>query len=489
LADLFALGAFVLVAPGLGNLLYPSILAAAAAFLALVGGGSLRPRLAPELGREGGRLAAQVTLPILLVTMALGRSSLASLDHRIAVAVGFVFGGRFVSYRILPVLRRRRWLVERTVLVGSGPAGLRLAQALVEHPEYGLEIAGVVDDAPPTAPIPWLGSIDRLWDVVAEQGVRRLIVCFSTTTAEELVGVLRASNDPKLVISIVPRLFELPATPRSVTEWVWGVPLVPMRSLARHRLASWNKRVLDVMAATLLLPFAAPLLVAIAVAVRFTSPGPILFRQRRVGRGGRCFEMVKFRSMQLNDQSDTQWAVAGGNGLTPVGRVLRDTCLDELPQLFNVLRGDMSLVGPRPERPHFVEQFGATISNYHHRHRVRPGLTGWAQIHGLYGDTSIEDRVRFDNHYIEHWSLAEDLRILATTSVAVFRRTRRGEPWLPPPGEAAPSESRSSRRLRSRTTFRAGRPAAISLTRLPRRQSGSSGTIAGRVSEPESSSR
>ncbi len=162
----------------------------------------------------------------------------------------------------------------------------------------------------------------------------------------------------------------------------------------------------------------------VALAVKFSSPGSILFRQRRVGQDGHEFELLKFRTLRHNDESDTQWSVIGDTRLTAIGRFLRRTSLDELPQLWNVLRGDMSLIGPRPERPFFVARFSADIDGYKHRHRLPVGLTGWAQVHGLRGDTSIEARTRFDNHYIEHWSIWRDLVILGRTAAEVVRGAR-----------------------------------------------------------------
>jgi lipopolysaccharide/colanic/teichoic acid biosynthesis glycosyltransferase len=162
----------------------------------------------------------------------------------------------------------------------------------------------------------------------------------------------------------------------------------------------------------------------VAVAVKLSSPGPVLFRQRRVGEAGRAIEVPKFRTMRVNGDSDTQWSPVGDDRITPVGRLLRRTSLDELPQLWTVLRGDMSLVGPRPERPHFVERFSVDVDGYRDRHRVPAGLTGWAQVHGLRGDTSISERVRFDNHYIEHWSVWRDVVVLARSAAEVMRGTR-----------------------------------------------------------------
>jgi lipopolysaccharide/colanic/teichoic acid biosynthesis glycosyltransferase len=172
----------------------------------------------------------------------------------------------------------------------------------------------------------------------------------------------------------------------------------------------------------LLLPLA-PVLALCALAVRLEGGTGVIFRQKRVGLDGRVFELLKFRSMKASDdESATQWTVAADARIGPVGRTLRRTSMDELPQLINVLRGDMTLVGPRPERPHFVSQFTDELPRYVARHRVPAGLTGWAQIHGLRGDTSMKDRIRFDNYYIENWSLWLDIKILVRTVTAVLRR-------------------------------------------------------------------
>jgi exopolysaccharide biosynthesis polyprenyl glycosylphosphotransferase len=184
------------------------------------------------------------------------------------------------------------------------------------------------------------------------------------------------------------------------------------------------KRVFDSGISALMLVLLSPLYGLLALTVKVTSPGPIYFRQRRIGKNGREVEVLKFRSMRVNNESDTQWSVNDDERVTKVGGIMRKTSLDELPQLWNVLRGDMSLVGPRPERPFFVEQFEQEVPRYGDRHRVPVGLTGLAQVNGLRGDTSIEDRAWFDNHYIENWSVAGDLVILARTAGAVVRQVR-----------------------------------------------------------------
>ncbi len=199
------------------------------------------------------------------------------------------------------------------------------------------------------------------------------------------------------------------------------------RSLAVSRALAWFlKRLLETFVAGVALVLLSPVWLVIALAVWSSSRGPVLFRQRRVGRGGRPFNLLKFRTMEVNTDSDTTWSVDTDSRITPVGRFLRDTSLDELPQLLNVLGGQMALVGPRPERPYFVRQFGAEVPDYAARHRVRPGITGWAQVHGLRGDSSIPDRVRLDNDYIDNWSLRRDAVIVVRTVVEMAGFMRPG---------------------------------------------------------------
>jgi len=188
------------------------------------------------------------------------------------------------------------------------------------------------------------------------------------------------------------------------------------------------KNLIDRAAAAVGLLLLAPVLSAVALVIKLTSPGPVLFRQRRIGRDGSAFELLKFRSMRVGGGAWTgpvngqaPGGIEGEDRRTPVGRLLRRTSIDELPQLWNVLCGDMSLVGPRPERPEYVERFGYEFERYHDRHRVKSGITGWAQVNGLRGKTELEDRIEWDNYYIENWTLALDFKILARTIVAVFR--------------------------------------------------------------------
>jgi exopolysaccharide biosynthesis polyprenyl glycosylphosphotransferase len=238
------------------------------------------------------------------------------------------------------------------------------------------------------------------------------------------VQILRTCDRHKCEIFVVPRLFEMHGLGSGVDQ-IWGLPLVRLRRAA-FRAPSWRlKRLFDVVVSGVALLLLAPLMLACALAVRLEGGRGVLFRQERVGLDGRPFQLLKFRSLRpaSDDESRTRWNVANDARMGRVGRFLRHTSLDELPQLLNILRGDMSLVGPRPERPHFVHEFTREFPRYAARHRVPAGLTGLAQVHGLRGDTSIEERAQFDNAYIETWSLWSDVKIMLRTAWAVVRGT------------------------------------------------------------------
>jgi exopolysaccharide biosynthesis polyprenyl glycosylphosphotransferase len=273
-----------------------------------------------------------------------------------------------------------------------------------------------------------------------------VIVAFLNAPDDEIVRFLRGCDRLQVDIHVVPRFFELGVGVEQTSDDISGIPISLLRR-APHRSLTWPlKRAFDISVASVGLILTSPIMALAAIAVRFSSPGPILFRQRRLGEGMKPIEVMKFRTMRVNEDSDTTWSVLRDERLTGIGRVLRQTHLDELPQLINVLRGDMSLVGPRPERPYFAELFSAEIQGYGDRHRVPVGLTGWAQVHGLNGDTSIEERARFDNRYIESWSLWRDLVILARTGAAVVTGLRldEGEPVgkepIAEPAAAVPAE-------------------------------------------------
>jgi exopolysaccharide biosynthesis polyprenyl glycosylphosphotransferase len=333
-------------------------------------------------------------------------------------------------------------LITPTVIVGAGVVGERLVSRLVSEPGYGLLPVGFVDtdplradELPAEQSVPVLGSLTDLAAVVAETGVRKVILAFSSDPDHLLVEQLERCRAMGVEVALVPRMYEL-INERSTLGRVGGLPLL---SLHPTNPRSWGfafKHALDRGLSALALGALLPLIAAIAIAIKLSSPGPVLFRQRRVGRDGHVFDLLKFRTMRDPSPEDVErfvlvdgcapGGVEGHDRRTAIGRLLRGSSLDELPQLINVLRGDMSLVGPRPERPEFVALFRDAVDRYDHRHRVKSGITGWAQVHGLRGPTSIADRVEWDNYYIQNWSLALDLRILAMTVFEVLRFRERG---------------------------------------------------------------
>jgi exopolysaccharide biosynthesis polyprenyl glycosylphosphotransferase len=270
-----------------------------------------------------------------------------------------------------------------------------------------------------------LGRYDELTDIVLERAVDVVIVTFGSLSEPKMVPVLRAGDRLACEILFVPRLFELHAVTPD-TEVLWGVPLVRLRR-APFRSGAWTvKRAFDIVVSGLAIVLLAPVLAVCALMSRVET-GSVVFRQTRIGLDGRPFTLLKFCSLRPTREAEsaTHWNIGQDARVGPMGRVLRRTSLDELPQLWNVLRGDMSLVGPRPERPYFVDEFTRQYPWYTARHRVPAGLTGWAQVHGLRGDTSIADRARYDNFYIENWTLWLDVKIiLRTVSEVLFAKGR-----------------------------------------------------------------
>ena len=334
-----------------------------------------------------------------------------------AALVAAVVAGRVVGYRMLR-RHRKRSPGRATIVVGSGHLALRLADALREDRTYGLMPVGFVGPQTLTQPkIPVLAAAAELERAVIKYKPMHLIVAFPGTPDADLVSTLRRCRRYGVTVHVVPRLFELAVGCRG-TEMVRGIPLARLRPEPAQMRRWAVKRVIDIVGALIGLILLAPVLLLCSLAVLWESGRHgVLFRQERISTDGKPFTIMKFRSLtpSSDTESKVKWNINTDARLGPVGKLLRVSSLDELPQLLNVLRGDMSLVGPRPERPFFVEQFQRTYAGYPDRHRVPAGITGWAQIHGLRGDTSIEERVRFDNHYIEHWSLGLDLKIILRT--------------------------------------------------------------------------
>jgi exopolysaccharide biosynthesis polyprenyl glycosylphosphotransferase len=353
-----------------------------------------------------------------LVAVGLGRMTL-TLTQR------WARGGRRVGKPVL--------------IMGAGLVGSQVARRLDSHPEYGLRPVGFLDDDPRSIAevggrdVPVLGTVEDLDEIVRRTDVGNLIVAFSSVADARVSRLIQRCQELGIEVSVVPRMFDT-INNRVGYDTVGGLPLMSFSSVNPKGVQFALKHAFDRIFAVFLLVVLSPVIGLSALVVRLSSPGPVMFRQRRVGRDGTVFDLYKFRSMRIEPAlvpaaapggfvpgADTApGGVEGDDRRTAVGRFLRRTSLDELPQLFNVLRGEMSIIGPRPERPEFVELFGRDIARYGDRHRVKSGITGWAQVHGLRGQTSLAERVEWDNYYIAHWSLSLDMKILVLTAVALF---------------------------------------------------------------------
>ena len=360
------------------------------------------------LGANGLRTAGLGTLIALSIP---GRLAARSLLHLVVAVVGRV--------------PARGYARSRTLIIGGGQIAQLMAAAIITHEVGQTEVIGFVDEQEVRSGVQRLlgrpvftGA--QLADVIEDYKVDRVIFAFSLLPDSEGISLLRiCQRYPRLQVSLVPRLFEaLPA--RTRVRELGGIPIIQFESGGRHvELAC--KCVLDVLGAGLALALTAPIMLLAALAIRLEGPGPVLFRQRRVGRDGALFTMYKLRSMREQRPGEGVDALSRH---TRVGRLLRLTSIDELPQLWNVVRGDMSLVGPRPEREVYVRQFSEAIPRYTERLRMRGGLTGLAQVQGMRGSTSIVERTRLDNFYIEQWGLWLDLTIILRTVTALIPRSQ-----------------------------------------------------------------
>ena len=407
--------------------------------------GMYRPRLRAELLEDlrGVIVATSLAAMAVLTLRALltDPSDLAAQVIRPwAFATVYVAAGRVALHWSQSQARRHGEALRPTLIVGAGRIGRLTAKRLLEHPELGLRPIGFLDKEPREAQeggavLPVLGASWDLDRVVQEKGVQQVIVTFSTAPDEVLLRLFRRCEELDVSVAFVPRLFEKVAGTLTV-DYLGGLPVIAARTPNPRGVQFAVKYAADRLLAGALLLVASPFIVAAALGVLATLGRPIFFRQPRVGRDGREFEMLKFRTMRECDEAALELelppdtapgGVEGPDRRTSFGAFLRKSSLDELPQLLNVVRGDMSLIGPRPERPQFVGLFEQSVYRYGDRHRVKSGITGWAQVNGLRGKTSLADRVEWDNYYIENWSLWLDLKIALLTGVAVLRSSRQVE--------------------------------------------------------------
>jgi Undecaprenyl-phosphate glucose phosphotransferase len=381
-----------------------------------------RPRRLGSYLSEWADIAKASTLGI-LVLIAIMRFAFRDTEYSRVVIVYFwalsivaVSLWRAAFREVLRFARRQGMNLRRAIVVGGGVPAAEILAALRQRPDIGVRVLGLVGDEPADASGAWLGRFEDLRAILDREQVDLVLIALPHDQHGRLAAVLTDIGDDPVAIHLVPDIYGLVSMRGGIEEFE-GVPIIHLRE---SPLYGWNrilKRVTDLVVGGVALVLALPLLLLIALLVRLTSPGPVLLHQERMGLDGRAFPMLKFRTMRVDAEAQTGpvWASAQDDRRTRVGAFLRRFSLDELPQLLNVLKGDMSLVGPRPERPVFVETFRRRIPGYMLRHKVKAGMTGWAQINGWRGNTSLEKRIEHDLYYIERWSLGFDLEILVKT--------------------------------------------------------------------------
>jgi exopolysaccharide biosynthesis polyprenyl glycosylphosphotransferase len=342
------------------------------------------------------------------------------------LAIGLIWLERVFLDGLMRVLRRRGFDTTRVLIVGASEPGQIILEKIQQAPELGYRVVGFVDDnnhQESIAGVPVLGRVSDVVRLVDAYDLSEIIIAAPDLSGRERLELVTAVARRNVNIKIFPDIFEIMSSEVTTSD-LTGLPMMQVRDVA---LRGWNlrlKRALDMVVSGVVLVLMSPLLIILALIVKLTSrDGPVFYVQERVGLDSRPFYLVKFRSMRADAETSSGpvWASRDDPRRTMLGRLMRRWSLDELPQLVNVLTGEMSLVGPRPERPHFVDQFSRHIPRYAERHNEKAGMTGWAQVNGLRGQTSIEERTKYDVYYVEHWSLAFDIKILLKTIGAVFR--------------------------------------------------------------------
>ncbi len=332
--------------------------------------------------------------------------------------------GRMIESRVQVSLQARNWGEERVLIVGTGEIGRMVMQKIKRTPGLGYRVIGFVDDDTKVKAVqncPVLGKTNDLPELIKTYSINEVIIAMPDASHQEILNVAGQCDRGRVSVKVFPDLFQIMASEVTIND-LGGLPLLTMRDVALRGWRLTVKRVIDVVGSAITLVIISPVIMLLAVLIKLDSPGPVFYAQERMGLDGKSFMMLKFRSMRADAEADTGpvWATVNDTRRTRLGAFIRRFSIDELPQFINVLIGQMSLVGPRPERPVFVEQFQQSIPRYMDRHREKAGITGWAQVNGLRGDTSIIERTKYDLWYIENWSVSLDLRIMARTLLSIF---------------------------------------------------------------------
>lgn len=333
---------------------------------------------------------------------------------------------RIVLRKALQTLRKKGYNLKHILLVGYSRAAEEYINRIFDNPQWGYVVCGILDDNIPRGTlykgVKVLGAIGNLEFILPENKLDEIAITLSLRDYDQLEEIVDVCEKSGVHTKFIPDYNSLIPT-HPYTEDLMGLPVINIRYVPlTNTMNMLLKRCMDIVGSLLGIIITSPVMLAAAAAIKCSSHGPVIFKQERVGLHNKTFDMYKFRSMELQPDNEEQkaWTVKNDPRVTGIGKLLRRTSLDELPQLFNILKGDMSLVGPRPERPLFVEKFREEIPRYMVKHQVRPGLTGWAQVNGYRGDTSIRKRIEYDIYYIENWTIGLDIKIIFLTFFTGF---------------------------------------------------------------------
>ena len=330
---------------------------------------------------------------------------------------------RAIARSFLAYIRKRGKNLLHVLVVGNHKTATHFCEKVLNNKELGIRIHGIVSKETNSniEGLPWLGGYDQLKKVVSEKGIQQIYIALDSKDQSDLDEINHELRELMVDLFQVPDIYHS----LNINPEILDLDGMPLLALRQSPLSGWNsvlKRIFDVFGALVAITLFSPFFVFISLAVKFTSKGPILYKQERMGLDGRKFNMLKFRSMPTDSEakSGAVWAKKGDNRTTAIGGFLRKSSLDEIPQFFNVLGGNMSMVGPRPERPVFIEEFKGEIPNYMLRHKMKAGVTGWAQVNGWRGNTSLEKRIECDIYYLTNWSIWFDIKIVLLTFVKGF---------------------------------------------------------------------
>ena len=388
--------------------------------------GLYRPRRLSTILKELNEIIKALTISILIFVFLTYffkeyRYSRLTIIYFWALSIFLIGLLRVFSRNLLKALRKREFNLRFVLIIGDGEMGQKLLRSFDAHSELGLKAVGFLSESEEKMGqivngIRVIGTFAGLHEVLKQQKIDQVYIALPFQQHEKMMHILSSLKNELVDIKVVSSLYDFIRLGGGIDD-LDGLPIINIQDTPLHGWGKIAKRALDIVLAFMGILILSPFMFIIGVVIKLTSPGPIFYKQKRMGLDGEIFGMLKFRSMRADAEKETGpvWAKSDDPRRTPIGKILRKTSLDEMPQLFNVLKGEMSWVGPRPERPELIDQFKYKIPKYMLRHKIKAGLTGWAQVNGWRGNTSLEKRIEYDLYYIENWSISFDLRILFLT--------------------------------------------------------------------------